>query len=120
MAAKAGLVSTAVGAREPERQPEGVFELHGGKDRMGAAMQIADAIEPFDDQGQQQEEPIHEHAVGMVMLNMLHPVEVLGVVESLILDFPAALGEFEERPRRQFGDGEVGDPFGLNDGSILF
>ena len=48
VAAGAGLISTAVGASGPERQPKRVLELHGGKDGMGAAMQIADAVEPFD------------------------------------------------------------------------
>ena len=72
VAAKAGLVSTAVGASRPERQPQDVLELHGGKDGMGAAMQLADAIEPFDHQGQQQEEPVDQHAVGVVILKVLH------------------------------------------------
>ena len=119
MAAGTGLVSTAVGASGPERQPKRVLELHGAKDGMGAAMQIADAIEPFDHQGQEKEEPVDQHAVGVVTLNVLHTVAVLGIVESLVPDFPAALGQFEERPRRQLGDGKVDYPFGLNDRSVL-
>ena len=94
-AARAGLVSTAAGANEPERQPQRVFELHGRKDGMGAAMRIADAIEPFDYQGQEREEPIDRQAVGMVRLNVLPTITVLGVVESLVLEFPAALGQRE-------------------------
>ena len=82
-------------------------------------MQIADAIEPFDPQGQEKEEPVDQHAVGVVMLNVLHTVAVLGVVKSLVLDFPTALGQFEERPRRQLGVGKVGYPFGLNDRSVF-
>lgn len=82
-------------------------------------MEMAEAIEPFDHQGQEQEESIHQHAVGVVMLNVLDTIKILGVIESLVLDFPAALGQFEARPRRQPGSGEVGDPFGLNDRSIL-
>ena len=70
----AGLVSTAVGTGGPESQPKHVFELHGGDNRMRAAMQIADAIEPFDYHGKEQEEPVHQHAVGVVMLNVFHAV----------------------------------------------
>ena len=48
VAARTEFISTAVGARGPEKHPKRVLELHGGKDGMGAAMQIADAVEPFD------------------------------------------------------------------------
>src|SRR5450759_4599348 len=95
-------------------------ELHGGKDGMRASMQIADAVEPFDHQGKKNEEPVHQHAVGVVMLNVLHPVKILGLIESLVLDFPAALGQFEERPGGEFGDGKLGEPIGLDDRSVLF
>ncbi len=43
VAARAGLVATAVGTCGPERQAKRVFELHGGTDGVGAAMEIADA-----------------------------------------------------------------------------
>src|SRR5450756_22070 len=119
-AAMAAAASTAVGAGGPEIQPKSVLELHGGKDGIRAAMQIADAVEPFDHQGKKNEEPVHQHAVGVVMLNVLHPVKILGLIESLVLDFPAALGQFEERPGGEFGDGKIGEPIGLDDRSVLF
>ena len=71
---------------------------------MRAAMQVANAVNPFDHQGDQEEEPIHHHAVGMVVLDMFHPIKILGVIESLILDLPAALSPFEERHGRKLGD----------------
>ena len=61
-------------------------------------MQIAGAVKPLDHQGKQNEDPIHQHAVGVVVLDMLHPVKILGTIEPLVLDFPAALGQFEQRP----------------------
>ena len=41
------------------------------------------------------------------MLDVLGPIEILGVIESLILDFPAALGRLEERPGTEPGDREI-------------
>jgi len=60
-------------------------------------MQIADSVEPFDDEGQQDKQPADQNAVGMVMTDVLQPVAVLGVIESLIFDFPAAFGEVIQR-----------------------
>ena len=71
--------STGIGVGGPETKPKRVFEFHRTQDGVSAAMQIAGPVEPLDDQGQQQKEPVHQHAVGMMMLDMLHPVKVLGV-----------------------------------------
>ena len=63
---------------------------------MRAAVQVTDPVEALDDDCQQRKQPVAQHAVGMVMLDMLHAEEVLAVVEPLILDLPAALGQTEE------------------------
>jgi hypothetical protein len=45
------LASTGVGAGRAEMEPKRVLELDGSKKRVRPAVQIAVAIEPFDDQG---------------------------------------------------------------------
>ncbi len=72
LAAGVVFVLTAVGG--PDRQPKRVLALHGCKNGTGAARQIAETIKPLDDQGKKQEEPVHWHIVGVVMLNVLYPI----------------------------------------------
>ena len=50
--------STGIGVGGPEMKPKSIFELHRSQDGVIAAMQIADPVEPFDDQGQQQKAAI--------------------------------------------------------------
>jgi hypothetical protein len=52
---------------------------------MVASMQIAKAIEAFDHHGQQAEQPIDQHAIGLVVADMFQAIAVLGVVETLVL-----------------------------------
>jgi len=87
---------------------------------MVATVQIAPAVQAFDHQGQQDQQPNDEDAVGFVVADVLHAITVLAVVEALILNLPAALGNAEKTPAAQLGDGEVGDPFGLDHGAIGF
>jgi len=54
------------------------------------------------------------------MLNVLHLVKILGVIESLVLNLPATLGKFEEQARGKLGNGKIGEPVGLNDRSVFF
>ena len=63
-------------------------ELHGGADRMPAAMQITQAIEPLDRQRQAGEQPGDQQAVGVMMTDVPQAMAVLGVIESLIFRFP--------------------------------
>jgi hypothetical protein len=55
-------------------------------------VQLADLVMPFDDHCQWRAPPIHHHVIGVVMLEVVHAVEVFGVIERLILNFPSALG----------------------------
>ena len=59
---------------------------------MSAAVQVADAIQPLNDQRQQGEQPVQQDAVGVVVADVLDAVAILGIVEPLVLDLPTALG----------------------------
>ncbi len=60
-----------------------------------ATVEIAQAVESFDGQSQAGNQPDQEQAVGVVVADVFQTVAILGVVESLILDLPTALGEAE-------------------------
>ena len=45
---------------------------------MRAAAQIAEPLEPFDDQSQHQDQPPEQQAVGLVMADVFHALLVLG------------------------------------------
>ncbi len=62
---------------------------------MIATMEVAQTVESFDGQGQHGEEPANQQTVGMMMTDMLKAMTVLGIVEALILDLPAAFGHAE-------------------------
>ena len=62
---------------------------------MFATVEIAEAVESFDGQGQQGEEPADQQTVGVMMTDMLEAVTTLGVVEALVFDLPAAFGHAE-------------------------
>jgi hypothetical protein len=55
-------------------------------------MEVTHSVEPFDGQGQAGQQPDRQQAVALVVADVLEAVPVLGVVEALVLDFPAALG----------------------------
>src|SRR3974377_516491 len=84
------------------------------------AMQVADAIEPLYDDGEERNQPNQQHAVLLVMANMLQAVAVLGIIEALVLDFPAALANVIEGQAAYLTKGKVGQPLGLDDTAIRF
>jgi hypothetical protein len=58
-------------------------------------MQVTHPVEPFYRQGQAGQKPDHQQAVAFMVADVFEAVAVLGVVEPLILDLPAALGPAE-------------------------
>ena len=51
---------------------------------------------------------------------MFQPVAILGVIESLILDLPAALGQAEEGAAAELWGGKIRQPESLEDRSVRF
>ena len=72
---------------------------------MHAPAEITQAVESFDAQGQQGEQPTDQQTVGLVMTDMLETMAALGFVKAFILDFPTALGYAEQclNPTREAG-----------------
>ena len=97
-----------------QAQPEEGKQVHGRANAMVAAVQIAQPVKTFDDQSQEDQQPNDQDAVGLVVADVLHAITVFAIVEAAILDLPAALGHAVETQAAQFGDGEVGQPFGLD------
>ena len=64
--------STGIGSkRARETEPEPATQLLGRAHRMMAAVQVTKTIKAFDHHGQQAEQPTDQHAVGMMMTDML-------------------------------------------------
>lgn len=63
----------------------------GREHRVVAAVQVADAMEPFDNQRQAEEQPVDQDAVGVVVAEVLESLAVLGLVEALVFDLPPVL-----------------------------
>ncbi len=78
-------------------------------------MKIADSIEPLDHDGEKRQEPNQKDAVLLVMTEVLQAIAILGVIEALVLDFPAALGHAEQGVGADAGARKVGEPVGLVD-----
>src|ERR1039457_3271043 len=87
---------------------------------MVATVQIAQPVKAFDHQGQCDQQPYDQDAVGLVVADVLHAITILAVVEAPVLDLPAALAHAVETQAAQLGDGEIGQPFGLDDRAIAF
>ena len=64
------------GAWEAEIEPQQVDQIDGAANGMRASVQVGKPVQPFDDQGQGDQQPVHQHAVGMVMADVLHAVGV--------------------------------------------
>src|SRR5579885_181986 len=108
--------SAGVGSsRGREAQLPKAQQLDGAACRMGAAMQVPQPIEPLHDQSQAGEQPDDEQAVRFVMADVLEAVAVLGVIEPLILNVPAALGEAEQFAAADLASREIGKPERLDD-----
>jgi len=88
-------------------------QINGGAYRVGTAMQVTHPVEPFHGQGQAGEKPDRQQAVALMVADVFKPVAVLGVVEPLVLDFPAALGHAEDGPAADSVAREVGEPVRL-------
>ena len=89
-------VSTAVGGtRTGKAEPQEQQQLGTAVHSMITTVEVTQAVESFDGQGQHGEEPADQQTVGMVMTDMFEAVTALGVVEALVLDLPAAFGHAE-------------------------
>lgn len=77
---------------------------------MCAAVRVADAVELFDDQRQEGEQPVQQDTVGFRVVDVFQAVAVPGVVDPLVLDLPAVLGHVVEREAVRFPGGEIGQP----------
>ena len=69
--------------RSGQAEPKDINKLRGGVEGMRAAVQITQAVESFDGQRQDGEQPTDQQAVGMMMADVLEAVTVLGVIETL-------------------------------------
>jgi len=86
--------STGIGrAGRAEAEPEQAAQLIGGDDPVRAAMQVADAVKPFEHQGHQNEHADEQNAIGVVVADVLQTVTIPGIVEALVLNLPAARRE---------------------------
>src|SRR6266478_5281720 len=95
-------------------------QLHGGADWMRAATQIAQAIEPLDGQRQAGEQPDDQQAVGVMMTHMPQTMAVLGIIKSLVFDFPTALGAKIEHPTADFFLKRIREPEGFDRLTVWF
>src|SRR5258707_4170463 len=77
-------------------------KLHGGEAWMRDATQIAQAIEPLDGQRHAGEQPDDQQAVGVMVTHMPQSMAVLGIIKSLVFDFPTALRAKIEHPTADF------------------
>ena len=57
-----------------------------------AAMEMAQAVQAFDGQSQEEQQPANQQAVGMMMSDVFETIAILGVIKALVFDFPARLG----------------------------
>ncbi len=89
---KAGRLAGFAGNGTAEVEPEQPNELTGADRFVRAAMEIAGPIEPADDEGRQRQQPSKQKAIGVVVTDVFQPLVGLAAVETLVLDFPAALG----------------------------
>jgi len=55
-----------------------------------------------------------------MMTDMLQIMAVLGVIESLVLDFPTALSTVKQHSTADFSDRGIGEPQRFNDLTVRF
>src|SRR5437867_11104924 len=80
--------SARVGGRSRQAEAEYTKQSDGGMRWMVAAMQIAQSVQTLKGQSQDQQEPADQQAIGVMMGDMFETVAVLGIVETLIFNFP--------------------------------
>ena len=85
---------------------------------MGTAVQVTNSVEPFYGQGHAGQQPDQLQTVLFMVAVMLESVAVLSVIESLILNFPAALGHAEDAPADDPLAREAGEPVRLVDRAL--
>ena len=90
------------GGSAVETEPEKADKLDCRYQGMASAMQVTEPIQPFDGQRKGNQEPADEHAVGMMMADMLHAVAIFGIVETLVLDLPSAFGNLKKGAATHF------------------
>jgi hypothetical protein len=73
-------------------------------------LEVTSSVEPFDGQGQAGQQPYYPQAVPFMVADMFEAVTVPGIVESLILDFPASLRQAENRAAADLGARKIGEP----------
>jgi len=113
--------STRVGSkRARETQPEQATQLLGRAHGMMAAVQVTKTIKAFDHHSQQAKQPTDQHAVGVMVTDMLQAIAIFGVIEALVLYLPTTLGHVIERKTSDLARAEVGQPVGLDDRAIGF
>ncbi len=101
------VASTGIGRAGTKKiDPQNEEQFRTAARGMCAAAKIAQAVESFDGQGQDDQQPADQQAVGMVMADMLEAVTAFGFVEALILDLPTALGHAEQRANSTWEDGK--------------
>ncbi|MEK7406377.1 MAG: hypothetical protein AAB225_14845, partial [Acidobacteriota bacterium] len=62
------LCLTAVkSARRQEIDPEKALQFHRAADAVPAPVQVPETVQPFDHQSQQDQQPTHHHAVGLMV-----------------------------------------------------
>ncbi len=89
--------STAIErCRRGQAESQEAKQFDGGENPVGAPVEIAQTIESLDGQGQTGNQPDQQQALGMVMTDVFQSVAILGVIEPLILDLPAALRQAEQ------------------------
>ena len=74
---------------------------------MPSAMQVAKPIQAVHRHRQCGKEPNDQHAVRMMMTEVLQAMEILGFVESLVFNLPATLGHAKQCLGIDFLDGKI-------------
>ena len=85
---------------------------------MRAPVQITRSVKMFDHQRENDEEPMDQQAVFMVMGDVFESVAILGVIEPLVLNLPTALGEEIQLLGGNQERGEIGQPIRFTHCSI--
>ena len=83
--ASAAVGSAGAGKAEPQKQQQ----LGTAGYAMFATVEVTQAVESFDGQGQHGHEPFDQQTVAMMMTDMLETVTALGIIEALVLDLLA-------------------------------
>ena len=103
------------GHEASQAQLENEEQVDRGAHGVGAAMEVTHPVEPFDGQGQADQQPDHQQAFTLMVADVLEAIAVFGVIEPLVLDFPAALGHEKDGAAADPVRGKVGEPVSLVD-----